>query len=80
MINQKESELVKKKFLQKLEYYIKKDEQERNLILRLMVCCFLVALIFTAISSLMLYMSFKTSEEKNISHPVSIVEGDVQNE
>ena len=37
MINQKQSEQIKNKFLNKLYDYINKDKKERNLILGMMV-------------------------------------------
>lgn len=81
MINKVESEQIKGKFLNKLYDYIKKDEKERNLVLALMVSCFVVALIFTIVSSIMIYISFKKSV--NSSHnqlEINIVEGDSTNE
>ena len=81
MINKVESEQIKEKFLNKLYDYIKKDEKERNLVLALMVSCFVVALIFTIVSSIMIYISFKKSV--NSSHnqlEINIVEGDSTNE
>ncbi len=81
MINQKESEEIKTKFLTKLYDYIKKDEKERNLILAMMVSCFVVALIFTIISSIMIYISFQKSvKSSDNSQKVNIVEGDSTNE
>ena len=81
MINQKESEEIKTKFLTKLYDYIKKDEKERNLILAMMVSCFVVALIFTIISSIMIYISFQKSvKSSDNAQQVNIVEGDSTNE
>ena len=81
MINQKESEEIKTKFLTKLYDYIKKDEKKRNLILAMMVSCFVVALIFTVISSIMIYISFQKSvKSSDNSQQVNIVEGDSTNE
>lgn len=81
MINQKESEQIKEKFLTKIYDYIKKDEKERNLILAMMVSCFVVALICTIISSIMIYISFQKSVKEDTYEPnTSIVEGDVTNE
>ena len=81
MINQKESEEIKTKFHTKLYDYIKKDEKERNLILAMMVSCFVVALIFTVISSIMIYISFQKSvKSSDNSQQVNIVEGDSTNE
>lgn len=82
MINQKESEQIKGKFLTKLREYIKKDEKERNLVLALMVSCFIVALIFTIISSIMIYISYQKSV-KATDDPepkIKIVEGESTNE
>ena len=45
MINQKESNAIKAKFLNKLYDYIQKDEKERKLILTLMISSFVIALI-----------------------------------
>ena len=81
MINKVESEQIKGKFLNKLYDYIKKDEKERNLVLALMVSCFVVALIFTIVSSIMIYISFKKSVNSNNNQPkINIVEGDCANE
>lgn len=81
MINKVESEQIKGKFLNKLYDYIKKDEKERNLVLALMVSCFVVALIFTIVSSIMIYISFKKSVNSNNNQPeINIVEGDSTNE
>lgn len=82
MINQKESEQIKGKFLTKLREYIKKDEKERNLVLALMVSCFVVALIFTIISSIMIYISFQKSVKAtdNQGNQIEIVEGESTNE
>ncbi len=81
MINKVESEQVKGKFLNKLYDYIKKDEKERNLVLALMVSCFVVALIFTIVSSIMIYISFKKSVNSNNNQSkINIVEGDSTNE
>ena len=81
MINQKESEEIKTKFVTKLYDYIKKDEKKRNLILAMMVSCFVVALIFTVISSIMIYISFQKSvKSSDNSQQVNIVEGDSTNE
>ena len=82
MINQKESEQIKGKFLTKLREYIKKDEKERNLVLALMVSCFVVALIFTIISSIMIYISFQKSVKAtdNPGNQIEIVEGESTNE
>ena len=81
MINKVESEQIKGKFLNKLYDYIKKDEKERNLVLALMVSCFVVALIFTIVSSIMIYISFKKSvNSSNNQTKINIVEGDSTNE
>ena len=81
MINKVESEQIKGKFLNKLYDYIKKDEKERNLVLALMVSCFVVALIFTVVSSIMIYISFQKSVNSNNNQPeINIVEGDSTNE
>ncbi len=80
MINQKESEQIKAKFLNKLYEYMNKDKKERNLILGMMVSCFVVALIFTAISSIMIYISFQRSVNPNPNNEVNIVEGESPNE
>ncbi len=81
MINKVESEQIKEKFLNKLYDYIKKDEKERNLVLALMVSCFVVALIFTIVSSIMIYISFKKSVNSSNNQPeINIVEGDSTNE
>lgn len=81
MINKVESEQIKGKFLNKLYDYIKKDEKERNLVLALMVSCFVVALIFTIVSSIMIYISFKKSVNSSHNQPkINIVEGDSTNE
>ena len=81
MINRVESEQIKGKFLNKLYDYIKKDEKERNLVLALMVSCFVVALIFTIVSSIMIYISFKKSVNSNNNQSkINIVEGDSTNE
>ncbi len=81
MINKVESEQIKGKFLNKLYDYIKKDEKERNLVLALMVSCFVVALIFTIVSSIMIYISFQKSVNSNNNQPeINIVEGDSTNE
>lgn len=81
MINKVESEQIKEKFLNKLYDYIKKDEKERNLVLALMVSCFVVALIFTIISSIMIYISFKKSVNSSNNQPeINIVEGESTNE
>ena len=81
MINRVESEQIKGKFLNKLYDYIKKDEKERNLVLALMVSCFVVALIFTIVSSIMIYISFQKSVNSSNNQPeINIVEGDSTNE
>ena len=81
MINKVESEQIKGKFLNKLYDYIKKDEKERNLVLALMVSCFVVALIFTIVSSIMIYISFQKSVNSSNNQPeINIVEGDSINE
>ena len=81
MINKVESEQIKGKFLNKLYDYIKKVEKERNLVLALMVSCFVVALIFTIVSSIMIYISFKKSVNSNNNQSkINIVEGDSTNE
>lgn len=81
MINKVESEQIKEKFLNKLYDYIKKDEKERNLVLALMVSCFVVALIFTIVSSIMIYISFKKSVNSSHNQPeINIVEGESTNE
>ena len=81
MINKVESEQIKGKFLNKLYDYIKKDEKERNLVLALMVSCFVVALIFTIVSSIMIYISFKKSVNSSNNQPkINIVEVDSTNE
>ena len=81
MINKVESEQIKGKFLNKLYDYIKKDEKERNLVLALMVSCFVVALIFTIVSSIMIYISFQKSVNSSNNQPeINIVEGDRTNE
>lgn len=81
MINKVESEQIKGKFLNKLYDYIKKDEKERNLVLTLMVSCFVVALIFTIVSSIMIYISFQKSVNSSNNQPeINIVEGDSTNE
>lgn len=81
MINKVESEQIKGKFLNKLYDYIKKDEKERNLVLALMVSCFVVALIFTIVSSIMIYISFQKSVNSNNNQPeINIVEGESTNE
>ena len=81
MINKVESEQIKGKFLNKLYDYIKKDEKERNLVLALMVSCFVVALIFTIVSSIMIYISFKKSVNSSNNQPeINIVKGESTNE
>ena len=81
MINKVESEQIKGKFLNKLYDYIKKDEKERNLVLAPMVSCFVVALIFTIVSSIMIYISFQKSVSSSNNQPeINIVEGDSTNE
>ena len=81
MINKVESEQIKEKFLNKLYDYIKKDEKERNIVLALMVSCFVVALIFTIVSSIMIYISFKKSVNSSNNQPeINIVEGESTNE
>lgn len=81
MINKVESEQIKEKFLNKLYDYIKKDEKERNLVLALMISCFVVALIFTIVSSIMIYISFKKSVNSSNNQPeINIVEGESTNE
>ena len=80
MINQKESNAIKAKFLNKLYDYIQKDEKERKLILTLMICSFVIALIFTAISSIMIYISFQKSIETDNNKLTNIVEGAITNE
>ena len=81
MINKVESEQIKGKFLNKLYDYIKKDEKERNLVLALMVSCFVVALIFTIVSTIMIYISFKKSVNSSNNQPeINIVEGESTNE
>lgn len=80
MINQKESNAIKAKFLNKLYDYIQKDEKERKLILTLMISSFVIALIFTAISSIMIYISFQKSIETDNNKLTNIVEGAITNE
>lgn len=80
MINQKESNATKAKFLNKLYDYIQKDEKERKLILTLMISSFVIALIFTAISSIMIYISFQKSIETDNNKLTNIVEGAITNE
>lgn len=80
MINQKESNAIKAKFLNKLYDYIQKDEKERKLILTLMISSFVIALIFTAISSIMIYISFQKSVETDNHKLTNIVEGAITNE
>ena len=80
MINQKESNAIKAKFLNKLYDYIQKDEKERKLILTLMISSFVFALIFTAISSIMIYISFQKSIETDNNKLTNIVEGAITNE
>ena len=80
MINQKESNAIKAKFLNKLYDYIQKDEKERKLILTLMISSFVIALIFTAISSIMIYISFQKSIETDNNKLTNIVEGGITNE
>lgn len=80
MINQKQSEQIKNKFLNKLYDYINKDKKERNLILGMMVSCFVVALIFTVISSIMIYISYTKSVNNDSALRINIVEGEKTNE
>ncbi len=80
MINQKQSEQIKNKFLNKLYDYINKDKKERNLILGMMVSCFVVALIFTVISSIMIYISYTKSVNNDSALRINVVEGEKTNE
>ena len=80
MINQKQSEQIKNKFLNKLYDYINKDKKERNLILGMMVSCFVVALIFTVISSIMIYISYTKSVNNDSALRINVVEGEKANE
>lgn len=80
MINKNESEEIKNKFLNSLYDYMNKDKKERNLILTMMVSCFVVALIFTAISSIMIYISYEKSVNNENVNQVNIVEGESTNE
>ena len=57
-----------------------KDKKERNLILTMMVSSFIIALIFTAISSIMIYISYEKSVNNENVNPVNIVEGESTNE
>ena len=57
-----------------------KDKKERNLILTMMVSSFVIALIFTAISSIMIYISYEKSVNNENVNPVNIVEGESTNE
>ena len=78
MINKNESEEIKNKFLNSLYDYMNKDKKERNLILTMMVSCFVVALICTAISSIMIYISYEKSVNNENVNQVNIVEGEIQ--
>lgn len=80
MINKNESEEIKNKFLNSLYDYMNKDKKERNLILTMMVSCFVVALICTAISSIMIYISYEKSVNNENVNQVNIVEGESTNE
>lgn len=80
MINKNESEEIKNKFLNSLYDYMNKDKKERNLILTMMVSCFVVALICTAISSIMIYISYEKSVNNEHVNQVNIVEGESTNE
>lgn len=80
MINQKESTIIREKFLHKLYDYMQKDEKERNLILKLMITSFVIALIFTVISSIMIYISFQKSVKVDNNNLTNIVEGESTNE
>lgn len=80
MINKNESEEIKNKFLNSLYDYMNKDKKERNLILTMMVSCFVVALICTAISSIMIYISYEKSVNNENVNQVNIVEGENTNE
>lgn len=80
MINQKQSEQIKNKFLNKLYDYINKDKKERNLILGMMVSCFVVALIVTVISSIMIYISYTKSVNNDSALRINVVEGEKTNE
>jgi len=57
-----------------------KDKKERNLILTMMVSSFVIALIFTAISSIMIYISYEKSVNNENVNQVNIVEGESTNE
>lgn len=80
MINKNESEEIKNKFLNSLYDYMNKDKKERNLILTMMVSSFVIALIFTAISSIMIYISYEKSVNNENVNQVNIVEGESTNE
>ena len=80
MINKNESEEIKNKFLKSLYDYMNKDKKERNLILTMMVSSFVIALIFTAISSIMIYISYEKSVNNENVNQVNIVEGESTNE
>lgn len=80
MINRNESEEIKSKFLNSLYDYMNKDKKERNLILTIMVSSFVIALIFTAISSIMIYISYEKSVNNENVNQVNIVEGESTNE
>ena len=80
MINKNESEEIKSKFLNSLYDYMNKYKKERNLILTMMVSSFIIALIFTAISSIMIYISYEKSVNNENVNPVNIVEGESTNE
>lgn len=80
MINKNESEEIKNKFLNSLYDYMNKDKKERNLILTMMVSSFVIALIFTAISSIMIYISYEKSVNNEHVNQVNIVEGESTNE
>jgi len=67
MINVEESEKIKNKFVNKLNYFIDRDEKDRKLIISTMLICFVLALIFTGISTVMIFNSYKVSN--------SVVEG-----
>jgi len=67
MINVEESEKIKDKFVNKLNYFIDRDAKDRKIIISTMIICFVLALIFTGISTVMIFNSYKVSN--------SVVEG-----
>lgn len=67
MINTEISENIKNKFIKKLNHYIRRDEREKSLIMSAMILVFIVSLIFTEISTIMIINSYRVSN--------SVVEG-----